>query len=477
MSTDYMAGLFASSLAGDRDAEGALTASPVITNISIKRLFGRYSYSIPTHDTSGEPGGHRRLMLLYGDNGSGKTTILRLVYHLLSSAARRGHRSFIARTPFEELSVSFANTMKISVSRPEDKLKGSFMVTITEAGVSIEHISFIADEELKIPSEVPPEQEAKHLELSRQLERLNLRPYYLADDRSITSDLLGDDDERLGPLDRDRELFYGSYVKYARLGREELLPKEIRQGRELISAIRRAEEWLRQQTFRGTNTGSANANGLYLDVMRSLTTSTKVSQREPAITADKSIEQRLIELAQRTAAYAEFGLSTALPAGQFLETLSQAPPDRRPLLENVLVPYLDGIQAQLDALKDVQELLVTFTSAVNSFLSDKALRFTLRDGISISTSDNDELSPMALSSGERQLVLLLCSVLVARDDTHLFIIDEPEISLNVKWQRQLLDALLDCTAGTDMQFLVATHSIEMIAGHRESVARLVDERE
>jgi predicted ATP-dependent endonuclease of OLD family len=66
--------------------------------------------------------------------------------------------------------------------------------------------------------------------------------------------------------------------------------------------------------------------------------------------------------------------------------------------------------------------------------------------------------------------------LVARENSRLFIIDEPEISLNVKWQRQLLDVLLACTSGTSLQFLVATHSIEMVASHRESVARLVNER-
>jgi len=128
-------------------------------------------------------------------------------------------------------------------------------------------------------------------------------------------------------------------------------------------------------------------------------------------------------------------------------------------------------------LQDLFDLLVTFTSAINSFLVDKQLRFSARrDGISIHASDDEPLEPSALSSGERQLLLLLCNTLVARENSRLFIIDEPEISLNVKWQRQLLDVLLDLTAGTNLQFLVATHSVEMVSGHRESLAKLVNER-
>jgi predicted ATP-dependent endonuclease of OLD family len=156
-----------------------------------------------------------------------------------------------------------------------------------------------------------------------------------------------------------------------------------------------------------------------------------------------------------------------------LQLLNQAPLDRRRLLEKALIPHLDSSEARLDALQDLYDLLVTFTMAINSFLVDKSLSFSARQaGIQIHTNQGESLEPVDLSSGERQLLRLLCNTLVARENSRLFIIDEPEISLNVKWQRQLLDVLLDCTARTSLQFLVATHSIEMISGHRESVALL-----
>jgi ABC-type glutathione transport system ATPase component len=61
---------------------------------------------------------------------------------------------------------------------------------------------------------------------------------------------------------------------------------------------------------------------------------------------------------------------------------------------------------------------------------------------------------------------------MASDTSSIFIVDEPEISLNVKWQRRLIDALTDITSGSQCQFLFATHSIEILTKHRDQVIKL-----
>jgi len=38
------------------------------------------------------------------------------------------------------------------------------------------------------------------------------------------------------------------------------LPRNVRQGQELLAAMRRAEQWLQQQAYSSTNTGLANAS-------------------------------------------------------------------------------------------------------------------------------------------------------------------------------------------------------------------------
>ncbi len=79
---------------------------------------------------------------------------------------------------------------------------------------------------------------------------------------------------------------------------------------------------------------------------------------------------------------------------------------------------------------------------------------------------------MQLSSGEKHLLTLLCNAMATRDVASLFIIDEPELSLNITWQRSLVDALLECIEGSRGQFLMASHSTELFAQHRRAVVRL-----
>ena len=68
--------------------------------------------------------------------------------------------------------------------------------------------------------------------------------------------------------------------------------------------------------------------------------------------------------------------------------------------------------------------------------------------------------------------MLFCNLLVSRQHPSLFLIDEPELSLNIKWQRKLVPALLSMTEASQIQLLMATHSIELLSSYRERVMRL-----
>jgi predicted ATPase len=109
---------------------------------------------------------------------------------------------------------------------------------------------------------------------------------------------------------------------------------------------------------------------------------------------------------------------------------------------------------------------------MNSLFLNKQIALHLERGLSISTSKGEPLLPEQLSSGEQELLILFCEVISAlMPDTILFI-DEPELSLNVAWQRKLLSSLLKCASGSTVQFVIATHSIEILAQYRANVARL-----
>src|SRR4051812_1987066 len=84
------------------DAGNQAQSTSSIRRISVEGLFGQYSYELPkmpeSHDLS-------HLFILSGENGTGKTTLLKLIYHALSHQDNEGHRTFMARTRFRRLAI------------------------------------------------------------------------------------------------------------------------------------------------------------------------------------------------------------------------------------------------------------------------------------------------------------------------------------------------------------------------------------
>src|SRR3712207_3746873 len=88
--------------------EPAFPEPPALGHMSVVGLFGKYDYEIPfSHEGVSED--QEPLTLLYGKNGSGKSTVWRLLYHGLSSSRRRGHYTALAAMPYHSVTFTFAN--------------------------------------------------------------------------------------------------------------------------------------------------------------------------------------------------------------------------------------------------------------------------------------------------------------------------------------------------------------------------------
>ncbi len=434
-----------------------------ISHLEVRELYGRYSYDlqVPAASTADLS----RVLVLYGDNGSGKTTILRLLFHLLSPAARRGHRTFLARTPFRYFAVSFAGGLSVKATRENGPLVGDYIMELAIPGEPPRQYRVeVADESLRVPVHLPNEE---LLEFTLAIHHaVGLDVYYVADDRSLESDTLA-------PQDDDPPYLIRSTASDAWFAHEPLLHRRAsaRRAVDLDQTVDRATTLIRQQILGASNVGGESTNAIYAEVVRRIASAALIDSGENRVTID-DIHGRIVELARRNDRYHRYGLVPPLPAESLLEHLAAAPDDRRDILASVLTPFLDGLEARLDALASIQDTLEVFLSSLNRFYVDKLVTFTLGAGIQIHTAEGTRLSPEALSSGERQLLLLLTNTLFAREDPALFIIDEPELSLNMKWQRQLVDALIRCTAGSATQFVLASHSFELISGVRERVVHL-----
>ena len=229
----------------------------------------------------------------------------------------------------------------------------------------------------------------------------------------------------------------------------------------------------RAQAFKGSNTGQQNVNSIYTDIAKHIADTPESVSDDIQDKVDELIV-KLKELSRKSALYAQFGLMSELHVDKMTASMASSPsPESRTIMYNVIRPYVRSIEAQLKALEGVHDLINTFVRNLNKFFAgSKSVSFDLRAGFTILSSTEEPLDFAMLSSGEKQLLLLLCNTLAARDRASILIIDEPEISLNIKWQRRLIQALLDCIKGSNVQLIFATHSIELLAQHKNHVVRL-----
>lgn len=68
----------------------------------------------------------------------------------------------------------------------------------------------------------------------------------------------------------------------------------------------------------------------------------------------------------------------------------------------------------------------------------------------------ETLVPYQLSSGEKQMLAIMLTVLVQDRQNYVLFMDEPEVSLHIDWQKRLIDLLLELNP--NLQIILTTHS-------------------
>lgn len=129
----------------------------------------------------------------------------------------------------------------------------------------------------------------------------------------------------------------------------------------------------------------------------------------------------------------------------------------------VLTLYVQDTKEKLSVYDDILKRIELFSDILNNKrLSFKKIRINAEDGFVFETNDGQPLGLTQLSSGEQHQIVLLYELIFNVKDNTLVLIDEPEISLHVAWQKEFLNDLKRIIKIQKMLFVVATHSPQII---------------
>jgi energy-coupling factor transporter ATP-binding protein EcfA2 len=123
---------------------------------------------------------------------------------------------------------------------------------------------------------------------------------------------------------------------------------------------------------------------------------------------------------------------------------------------------------------DIYRPKAKIVSILNKLLINKKFSFNNRNQPIFSSLEAGEKSRSIevsdLSSGEKQVFIVLGSALLQEEKPYIYMADEPELSLHIEWQRQLVSNVQELNPSA--QIIFATHSPDIVAGFTSNVIRM-----
>jgi len=150
---------------------------------------------------------------------------------------------------------------------------------------------------------------------------------------------------------------------------------------------------------------------------------------------------------------------------------------------NEVWTYVNGISQEVE--KAIRENNLTdlskyyrkknkFLELMNEmFQSTRKTIFESGNGIEFKLEDGTLIPARDLSSGEKQLLILMINALTEKEEEFITFWDEPEISLHIDWQRMLIRVIR--TLNSHSQLIISTHSPSIIyEGWEKMVVNMED---
>ena len=109
---------------------------------------------------------------------------------------------------------------------------------------------------------------------------------------------------------------------------------------------------------------------------------------------------------------------------------------------------------------EVSKPKAVFQDMIDQLFSDTEKKIDRKNNEIQFHQNGETLTPYQLSSGEKQLLVILLTVLVENNEHYALLMDEPEISLHIEWQQQLIGLIRKLNPNA--QIILSTHSPALI---------------
>jgi ABC-type lipoprotein export system ATPase subunit len=406
-----------------------------LLRIKIEGLFGQFDYDIKLNQEEG-------ITILTGPNGYGKTTILNIIWSLFNQ-----NFDYIQSVPFKEISLDLDNDQTLCVT-----IKNEIRIRVTQNEIDVKATQnelvakVTSDDGIQVPFTGVKPVVFKKL-------------YFKLIDKNAVCETFEFPNVKLGkehpPVLKPLENIKVYFIKDQRLT-QEIVPKL-------------------DGTFKFD--GTIKANGATVLVK---TISVYSKQLVVSIHERKNEEQQLADKLASSQHNRIKALSESLNEGEFRKRFNTLREKYRQL-QNIGVytvdledtDYKDNKGYLSIFLQDWEERIAVYDNLVlkiNLFLSilnrkpltNKTISIQTNAGFCFTSSNGEFLQPTDLSSGEQHETILVYELLFNATPNSLVLIDEPETSMHVAWQIEFLQDIESIAKISELSFVVATHSPDLI---------------
>lgn len=435
-----------------------------IKNIRIEGLFDMFEHTIPLNV-------EERLSIVYGINGIGKTMLFKILDSLFNLNISKIFA--LIKSPFNILEISYVDGSLLTVVNHKNELKISFgqknnqklisKISSQELFKNIENSNWVNNlrREVRMSSISPDKflliENNEELDLEQMIERYS---DYLPSNtfKEISSELKGIlDKTKLHFIQTQRLIIFQPKRRRIReeigLEKEDSVNQYSTEIANIIQSKRKERDKLSNDLQQSLHKRILNNS---VDTDYSL---------EKLNESSSKIEKRIEELKG-------IGLLEDIQMDNL-----KVKDDIDDVKKAILSVNIQDIEKTLNIFDDLYPKFQKFIEILNerrlSFkkisLTEKGFVFTNTKGKVINASD--------LSSGEQHELVLLYLLLFKIPENSLILIDEPEISLHITWQKAFLDDMKEIIKLRNFDILVATHSPSIINGNWDLTIQLKDNGE